>query len=480
MANYKRRNTNASAGGGIGAAIFAAGVGIYNWMNENSQLVMIILFCIFLLLALIFLAKYISNRRYWQWYFSRERGLQDISAPNLLLEEETNKALEKESHYVTGCNEQGYLNYKEAIETAFNSDEILYAQDSVVKDRYTPSPFPVSTLLNSINVKTDNEAFNIFLQIDPNGGYNLVVLPNLIYVFIVGGNNYSFVAAYRSQMMQLVIDHLRYRKTYTHITDMAHKPKGYFLRYCDVHDSTALGANWKYETNDGYRDGRRQSNNAFIVEFCYTELTFTCGQLKSVIACSNTDSYDLITNAFNYYQNPDQWVEATILTPEPQVEAIQTETPKAIAPPGDAISCDDARNRNREICKAICDKLGEIAEHYGIEFKVFQVRKERDGWNLQDSEVYTDIDVDGTKVCLEFILRTDLSTANTNLEYKISSDDVSLLKERYSRIIADNNMTEVNSSFHAVVDNIDIMDYEYAVEYASSKISGLVLLFFCL
>ena len=296
----QRKKSKASGGGEIGAALLGIGLALYNWITGHLEIVIIVVILVVVLIILLIIAKQNRIRKYWAWYFSRERGLQELGT-QYLLQEETDDALNKQSRNIEGCKGSDYLELKNSCEKAYRADEIVWLEGDSVKFRGR-SPFSAENLLASIDLHTDGTPAKIYCKTDEDGGYTFVLLPNAIYAFITGENSYSFVGAYDKSALKVQTDHMNFRKTYTNITDMSHQPRGYFLKYCDIHDSRAAAAGWQYETKDGYRDGRRQGNNYFIVEFNYARVVFVFGNMLSSGAFSLTDSGDRIKDCLVSYR----------------------------------------------------------------------------------------------------------------------------------------------------------------------------------
>ena len=271
----KRSKKSSAQGGGIGVAVIGIGYSIYSFIVDHKDTAILVAAAVVGLIILLVVAKRIRIARYWAWYYSRDRGLADISAPEYLIDDATSAALNRTSQTVLGCCNEDYLYLKDSIESAYHSDEVVYIEDQTVTDKYASDGYSGTTLLNSINVSTDGEPISIFCKVNEDGGYHFIILPNIVYAFITGGRRYTFVGAYDQKMFKMELDHTNYRKEYHHITDMSHQPRSYFLRYCDVKDSKAVAAGWQYETKNGYRDGRRQGNNFFIVKSYLSSLLRT-------------------------------------------------------------------------------------------------------------------------------------------------------------------------------------------------------------
>ena len=478
----KRSKKSSAQGGGIGAVIIGIGYAIYNFIVEHKTQAILVAAAVVGLILLLIIAKKIRIRRYWNWYFSRDRGLADISSQEYRLEEETAAALSRTARRITGCQSANYTHLKDALDQAYQSDEILVIENNTATGKYSSDGFSSSTLLNSINVSTDGEAIDVYCKVNEDGGYHFIILPNIIYAFITGGRRYSFVAAYNQKMLNLDISHTNYRKEYHHITDMSHQPRGYFLRYCNIKDSEAVAAGWRYETKNGYRDGRRQGNNYFIVKFSYTKVSFSWGRLQTATAFSNSDVYSLIRDAYKVFKEMERssndqslLAEETVANKRDSAEVLASEENRTLTSEVETdtskdavsestrelkpISCDEARVKNRAATKVMQDEMNRL---YGSdpEFKVFQVRKERDNWKLQDSEIYAYFEKDGVRVCIEFIFRTALENGVTKLEYKLSADDGNVLKVHYQRIIDKYKMVQNGSSYSVVFDN-DFQEWDH-------------------
>jgi len=468
----RRKSNKAGAGGGIVILLAGVGYGIYNWVVGHKEIVIIVAIAIIAFIVLLIVAKRIRIQKYWKWYFSRERGLEELGT-QYLLQEETNDALNKRSQSIDGCLNTKYKEMCSAVKRAYNSDEIVWLEGNNVKYRNAKSLYLGENLIDSLNIRADGDVATVYCKTNEDGGYSFVLLPNAIYAFITGDNAFTFVGAYEKSALRLNTDHMHYSKTYTNITDMSHQPRGYFLRYCDIHDSRAAAAGWQYETKDGYRDGRRQGNNYFIVKFIYSRADFAFGNMTSRAAFSCTDSGDLMSSELATYKKmriskapapkvtnrkTDDDILAAVTQERPQIqtsntgkkERIEQTTREALIKSG-SISCDEARSRNRDIAKSLQGRLSK--EFSDLEFKIFQIKKQREDRDLQDASVYTYLRDGASRYCLEYNIKTNLDSGATVLEYILTADDDNVLQgEICQNLIRQNQMKKVGSSYRTVLE----------------------------
>lgn len=80
---------------------------------------------------------------------------------------------------------------------------------------------------------------------------------------------------------------------------------------------------------------------------------------------------------------------------------------------------DEHRYKNRELCKAIKSRISE--EINGIDFKVYQPRKNYDYWKRWNAGVYFYHKLDDVEIYLELQLITEIDTGTTNVFYQVNS-----------------------------------------------------------
>ena len=121
-----------------------------------------------------------------------------------------------------------------------------------------------------------------------------------------------------------------------------------------------------------------------------------------------------------------------------------------------SISIDDARSRNRMIANKIAQELNQKYKGQ-YDFKVYQVRKPRSDWAMQDAGIYTHIKDDANnEYTIDFNIRTDVENVRTKLEFYVWSKQSDLVKARYSGIIAAHSMKIKDTGYHFV----GLTDYE--------------------
>ena len=108
------------------------------------------------------------------------------------------------------------------------------------------------------------------------------------------------------------------------------------------------------------------------------------------------------------------------------------------------------RVRNREMAKNAVDVLNKTyPEKY--DFKTYQVRKPRDGWNLQDAGVYTYVnDSEGNQYTIEFDLLTDLNVHKSGVRFSIWGKTKELVAQRYKVTVSKGKMV-VNGEGYSVM-----------------------------
>lgn len=479
-------------------------------------------------------------KKYWAWYYSRERGLAELNMNSFLMNELTDSLLNGEGASFSGCNDIAYSNFKIANSNIFVANDVAYINNNNETGPYHKDNKDVNSLLGQVHVSTDGVPLDLYFATNKDGGYHFIVLPNIILAFISGIEKAVFVAAYDIRALSEEVSYINYQKSYDNITDMSHNDRSYFLRYCDVKDSQAIAAAWDYETKNGYRDGRRQGNNSFRVKFKYTLVKYQIGSVQANIASSRTKNAEELNSAFNAFRNSktakyksssttsstsgknassqrktdddilnfvngdskekegsnrsaygskafnkDDYIdveyrevpvneENEARENDDNIEATDAnsayeEKQQVDVSQRKAISEGDSRARNRELMSAVTDSMNSI---YGseYEFKVYQVRKNRDNWQMQDAGSYAYFERNGCKYCIEFNLRTTLDNGVTKLEFRLSSDDADLVGSYFGEIIQNHRMFPFNNGYSV------FLEYDYQYDATDEVKNKLVIL----
>lgn len=213
----------------------------------------------------------------------------------------TNEICENKGCSFWGCDSSDYKNFCNAVIELFKSNEVVYLKDQAVLKRFAAPTVNSSDLIGQLQVKTDGKFVDLYANVDEDGGYRFFILPEIVLSFIQGHTQNTFIAAYDIKSFSVEFGFIRMRKSYN-ISDMAHKERSYFLKYCDIKDSQVLAAGWEYETKNGYRDGRRQGNNSFRVDFNYSTEKYTIGDFSWKVACSCTRMGENASNAYTDFK----------------------------------------------------------------------------------------------------------------------------------------------------------------------------------
>ena len=125
--------------------------------------------------------------------------------------------------------------------------------------------------------------------------------------------------------------------------------------------------------------------------------------------------------------------------PDVKIDIPQQSKPEIIEEKN-SLTEESARSRNREAAKAVVDALNK--KYNGIyDFKVYQVRKAREGWGVQDSGVYTyTTDNQGNQYTIEFDLHTNLDIPKTDLKFSVWGKTKELVAERYKVTVTKGKM----------------------------------------
>ena len=136
-------------------------------------------------------------------------------------------------------------------------------------------------------------------------------------------------------------------------------------------------------------------------------------------------------------------------TPTKAEEPIK-ETP-VVSVPKKPISVDDARYRNRMVAHPISQRLN-AAYMDAYEFKIYQVRKPRSDWGMQDAGIYTYINVDGVRYTVEFNIRTIPEDGTTQLEFFVWADTIVSVQRAFQSVIDRENMQIKATGFSVLYD----------------------------
>lgn len=134
-------------------------------------------------------------------------------------------------------------------------------------------------------------------------------------------------------------------------------------------------------------------------------------------------------------------------TPTKTEEPVR-ETP-VVTVPKKPISVDDARYRNRMVAHPISQRLN-AAYMDAYEFKIYQVRKPRSDWGMQDAGIYTYINVDGVRYTVEFNIRTIPEDGTTQLEFFVWADTIVSVQRAFQSVI-DREHMQIKATGYSVL-----------------------------
>lgn len=134
--------------------------------------------------------------------------------------------------------------------------------------------------------------------------------------------------------------------------------------------------------------------------------------------------------------------------PLPQQESEKNDTESVT----NGLTVDSVRVRNREICKNIAKALN-IKLQGKYDFKVYQVKKVRDDWGLQDAGVYATVnDSQGNEYTIEYDLRTNIDNPKTILKFSIWGKTKELVLQRYPNTVQKVKMQPNGAGFTTKLD----------------------------
>ena len=106
-------------------------------------------------------------------------------------------------------------------------------------------------------------------------------------------------------------------------------------------------------------------------------------------------------------------------------------------------------------------------EYPDLEFKVFQIKKQREDRNLQDASVYTYLLDGSSRYCIEYNVKTNLESGSTVLEYILTADDEVLQGRACQELIQQNQMEKVGSSYRKV------FEFDYSKDCSDDPITHM-------
>lgn len=137
--------------------------------------------------------------------------------------------------------------------------------------------------------------------------------------------------------------------------------------------------------------------------------------------------------------------------PVPAKVEAPVKEPPIVTVPKKPISVDDARYRNRMVAHPISQRLN--AAYMGAyEFKIYQVRKPRSDWGMQDAGIYTYINVDDVRYTVEFNIRTIPEDGTTQLEFFVWADTIVSVQRAFQSVINRENMQIKATGFSVLYD----------------------------
>lgn len=134
-------------------------------------------------------------------------------------------------------------------------------------------------------------------------------------------------------------------------------------------------------------------------------------------------------------------------TPTKTEEPVR-ETP-VVTVPKKPISVDDARYRNRMVAHPISQRLN-AAYMDAYDFKIYQVRKPRSDWGMQDAGIYTYINVDGVRYTVEFNIRTIPEDGTTQLEFFVWAGTIVSVQRAFQSVI-DREHMQIKATGYSVL-----------------------------
>lgn len=494
-----RRSKN--SGGDAAALILAIPVAIVVFFIEHVWLA-ILLGCIVLIAIIsIIIAKKRRRAAYLKWYYDRDRRIAELNINHLFDVELTNaifKAQQEGTTVSIGKANHSFDSFKEAFKLATQSSEIIQGKDALSASNSGRA------LIASFGIKATYDPVVLRYIGENNGGYAFYVFPETILAFVEGPEQVVFLAAYKPEALKIMCSSTSVAKSKI-VYDKTQYDIRYYDKYCSVRDAEIISSRWEVVNQDGsrsFRGGLKPEHNPLHFNLKYGKITFSVGGYSMhTIFSRYKPSLTLVAAHEMYKKGLNQQVipeenttafsntikkimeekkaalnaqitvanESAVETPKPDENKVKENLPILSKP----ISVDDARYRNRMVANNIIKELNH--EYHGKhEFKLYQVRKDRDDWKMQDAGVYTYIADNGVEYCVEFDIRTKTEDGSTQLEFFVWCDNPALTKKKFDSIIDKNSMMPKGNGYSVILSK----DYQNEESIMSKELTEIVKVLF--
>lgn len=494
-----RRSKN--NGGDAAALILAIPVAIVAFFIEHAWLA-ILLGCIALFAIItVIIAKQRRRAAYLKWYYDRDRRIAELNINHMFDVELTNaifKAQQEGTTVSIGKANHSFDSFKEAFKLATQSSEIIQGKDALSASnsgRALTATFGIQTTYDPVILRYIGEN---------NGGYAFYVFPETVLAFVEGPEQVVFLAAYKPEALKIMCSSTSVTKSKI-VYDKTQYDIRYYDKHCPVRDAEIISSRWEVVNQDGsrsFRGGLKPEHNPLHFNLKYGKVTFSVGGYSMHTIFSRYMPSMTLVAAHEMYkkglnERTPQKEDATAFTNtikkiaeekkaalNAQIVAtnkdnVETSRPSEIKieekPPviSKPISIDDARYRNRMVANNIIKELNH-QYHGKHEFKLYQVRKDRDDWKMQDAGAYTYIADNGVEYCVEFDIRTKTEDGTTHLEFFVWCDNAEQTKKKFDNVIKKNDMTPKGNGYSVILSK----DYQNEESAMSKELTEIVKVLF--
>lgn len=489
-----------NSGGDAAVLILAIPVAIVTFFIEHAWLAILLGSIALVAIITVIIAKQRRRAAYLKWYYDRDRRIAELNINHLFDVELTNAIFKAQQDGITvsiGKANDSFDSVREAFLLATQSSKIIQGKDVLTTNnsgRAITSAFGIKAKCDPVILKYVGEN---------NGGYAFYIFSETILAFFEGPEQVVFLAAYKPSALKIACCDNPVHLDGVKVWDTSYRDIRYFDKECPVKDGEIINSHWEHVNNSGTRNMRYNvENNKLFFTLKFAEVTFSIGAYSMSTAFSRympsmtlVAAHELYKKRLNESARQKEYVTAFVniikkiaeekkATLNAQIVAINEDIMEiseskesvleikspAISKP---ISVDDARYRNRMVANNIIKELN-YQYHGKHEFKLYQVRKDRDDWKMQDAGVYTYIEDNGVKYCVEFDIRTKAEDGATHLEFFVWCDNGELTKKKFASVINKNNMIPKGNGYSVNLSK----DYQNDESAMSKELTEIVKVLF--
>ena len=502
--------------------LLAIPVLIFSFLMENLwALILVIIFAIGIVVFLV-----LRHQAFLNHYYDKERWKSLINAPQQLDADLTNaieSAVANGTTVKIGSENNAFVEMRNAIPEVFLSKHqipsgvVLSCLDfkHVMNNASTSNIVPLG---EQFGIKPVCVPMILRSNDKKRRGLVLYVFGETVLAFVEGPERVVFIGAYKHDVLTISCTVERVHKSVI-VNDHSQEIAAYYSHYNPIKDATIIGSHWEVTNQDGrrsFRGGLLPENNPLHFTLKYGKMTWNIGNYSVYSAFSRYAAVERISSLYNNYKakvrvkpqpqpkaepkneatqppkndpkkNEDSIfystntmekpteektasiftevhnisAQKTVETPAPSPEPEITET-VALSP----VTAEEARQKNRTVANNV---MNALKSNDNFEFKVYQVRKDRDDWWIQDAGVHTSQVIKDVPYYIEFNIRTTPTTGSTKVEFFIWSNAGSDVMFNYEKIIRKYNMYPKLEGYSVVLDT----EYgDKGIEETSVKITN--------